>query len=100
MEFSKEHPVRKLFRVDTANNTSQCIISPEFRKHMKPLKGIHAGNMWRHVQRNHSSAVKAIEEELREKNSKRKRHDRDCNLSFIACENCNDKYAIGTTNPR
>ena len=66
-----EHPVKQYFTFDKAANTARCMIDETCKKHEKPMKGDHAGNVRRHIKRYHPTQYEEIEIKLSKKKRKR-----------------------------
>jgi hypothetical protein len=49
----EQHAIRKLFSYDSERDLSKCLVSDTCRKHVKPMKGNHLGNLTAHVKRCH-----------------------------------------------
>ena len=53
------HPARKYFEI--TDSTAKCLMSPKCKHHIQPLKGVHAGNMLKHLKRWHKKEAAAVE---------------------------------------
>jgi hypothetical protein len=73
-----EHPVKQYFAIDTVANTSTCMIDETCKKHEKPMKGSHSGNLTRHLKRYHPAHLEELEKKLGGR--KRKRGERNVSV--------------------